>query len=285
MLFKALIDLVKPKQTLLLLFTALASYTVAADRQFMFSTFTLLAASGLLLISGVTVFNMVLEVDIDRIMERTRRRPIPSGVMSKSCAAFYGVLIYVLGLMLAYMINIWVVIAGVLALVFDIMLYTLWLKRRVELSIIVGGVAGGMPAFGGWCAAVGYPTIESILVAVLVMLWIPMHIWFIAYYYREDYRRAGIPMLPVTRGVKVVVKAVMISLFLFLFTIMVMYGRGILGLITLTLSVFITALTLKRMISFQSNPTEEFARKLFKVASPYLVIVFFSMIIEKTLLL
>jgi protoheme IX farnesyltransferase len=285
MLFKALIDLVKPKQTLLLLFTALASYTVAVDRQFMFSTFMLLAVSGVLLISGVTVFNMVLEVDIDRIMERTRRRPIPSGVMGRSYATLYGVIIYVLGLILACMINAWVVLAGVLALVFDIVLYTLWLKRRLELSIIVGGVAGGMPAFGGWCAAVGYPTIESVLVAVLVMLWIPMHIWFIAYYYREDYRRANIPMLPVTRGVKVFVKAVMISSFLFLFTIVLMYARGVSGLITLMLSVFITALTLKRMISFQSNPSEEFAKKLFKVASPYLIIVFFSMIIEKTLLL
>jgi len=282
-LFKALVDLVKPKQTLLLLFTALASYTVAAGSQFMFSIFTLLAVSGFLLISGVTVFNMVLEVDIDSIMERTRIRPIPSGMINRVYATVYGILIYTLGLVLAYMLSIWIVVAGVLALVFDIILYTLWLKRKVEISIIVGGVAGGMPAFGGWCTAVGYPTIESILVAVLIMLWIPMHIWFIAYYYMEDYRKAGIPMLPVTRGVKVTVKAITISLILFLFIIAMMYARGALGLMTLTLSVFITALALKRTINFQSNPNKEVAKRLFKVASPYLVVVFSSMIIEKTL--
>lgn len=276
-------DLVKPKQTLLLLFTALASYTVAAASHFTLSMFILLASSGFLLISGVTVFNMVLEVDIDCIMERTRRRPIPAGKISKGNATLYGVLIYSLGLVLAYMLSIWVVVAGVLALVFDIVLYTLWLKRKVELSIVVGGVAGGMPAFGGWCVAVGYPTIEAILVAVLIMLWIPMHIWFIAYYYREDYERAGIPMLPVTRGPKVVAKAIMVSLLLLLFTIAVMYAKGALGLMTLMLSVFLTMLALKRTISFQSNPSREVARKLFKVASPYLAVVFLSMVIEKML--
>ncbi len=283
MLIKALIDLVKPKQTLLLLFTALASYTVAAGSQFMFSTFILLAVSGFLLISGVTVFNMVLEVDIDSIMERTRMRPIPSGMISRVYAAIYGILVYTLGLVLACMLSIWVVVAGVLALIFDIVLYTLWLKRKVELSIVIGGVAGGMPAFGGWCAAVGYPTVESILVAALIMLWIPIHIWFIAYYYMEDYRKASIPMLPVTRGAKVTVKAIMISLILFLLTIAVMYARDILGLMTFTLSVFITALALKKAVNFQSNPSREVARRLFKVASPYLIVVFSSMIIERTL--
>ncbi|MEM0330671.1 MAG: UbiA family prenyltransferase, partial [Archaeoglobaceae archaeon] len=121
--------------------------------------------------------------------------------LSPIACAIYGSILFVSGLLIALFVSLEFAFVLFLGLIFDILVYTLLLKRKSPYSIILGGFAGAMPALAGWVAVKGF-TLPGFLIAGIVLLWIPSHIWFIVMHYEEDYRRAGIPMFPLIAGIK-----------------------------------------------------------------------------------
>jgi protoheme IX farnesyltransferase len=195
-------SLIKSLQTGLLLVTGLAGYMSGRCPVLTWQTLLALAGSLFLAISGSTVLNMVYDRDIDTCMQRTCRRPLPSGQVTAREALLLGLVLSAAGvgwaLALAPLYGA-VVFAG---LFFDVIVYTIWLKRRTAYSIVIGGVAGGMPTLAGRVLAVGQIDAVGALLALAVLLWIPTHIMTFSIRYEADYRRAGVPTFPATCGVR-----------------------------------------------------------------------------------
>jgi len=195
--------LIKSLQTGLLLITGLAAYMSARCPVTTWETLLAVTATLFLAISGSTVLNMVYDRDIDAKMKRACMRPLPSGKVSVREALLLGFLLSIAGVGGAFAMSVLygaVVLAGWF---FDVIVYTVWLKRRTPYSIIIGGLAGGMPALAGRALAVGAIDPLGILLALAVLLWIPTHIMTFNLKYADDYARAGVPTFPSTYGINV----------------------------------------------------------------------------------
>ncbi len=258
--------LTKPKQTFLLLLTSIFSYIGAGAGNL--DVLLLLTAAMVLSISGTTAVNMALDADIDSIMNRTRSRPVPSGKVSRLEALLFGAFLFTLGVLLAYKINLLTAIATSLGVVFDLVVYTLWTKRRTPLSILFGGVAGAAPSLAGWTAATGRVDLSALLIMLITITWIPSHIWYISIYYLDDYRRANIPMLPVVIGVERTAKVIVGSVTIMLISEILLMVVGPFGPIYGIIAIPPTALLLYRATKFAKNPSIQGAKKMYKTASP-----------------
>jgi len=192
--------LIKSRQTLLLLATGVAGYLSARPDGVTGATISLMLFSLFATISGTTALNMVIDRDIDALMERTAWRPLPAGTLAPAAAALFGGGLVVLGLGIAFWLD-WlfglVIAAGT---VIDLIVYTLWLKRRSAWAIIFGGVSGGMPILAGRALVVGQVDGLGFLLAMSVLLWIPSHIVTFSIKYADDYRQAGVPTWPSVYG-------------------------------------------------------------------------------------
>lgn len=192
--------LIKDLQTGLLLFTGIAGFLSAAHPAGHWPTLLGLAGSLFLAISGSTVLNMAYDADIDAVMKRTCWRPLPRGLVTVREAVILGVALSALGvgwaLLLAPLYGL-VVFAG---LFFDVVVYTVWLKRRTPYAVIVGGLAGGMPVLAGRVLATGQIDLVGLLLALGVLLWIPTHIMTFAMRHFDDYQAAHVPTFPAAYG-------------------------------------------------------------------------------------
>ncbi|MEM4965850.1 MAG: heme o synthase [Sulfolobales archaeon] len=277
-------DLFKLKQSSLLIFVGVLGYLIAAVYNLNLLTLLLIILSLFLTVGGTTGFNMVLDADIDAIMMRTRNRVIPSNMISRREASVISGVALVAGLLIAWIISPWFFIAGVLGFLIDIGVYTLIMKRKSWLSVVLGGFAGGMPAFGGYLAYANYPDINSIGLLLIVALWSSPHIWYISSYYIEDYIRAGIPTLPVVKGFKTSVKASMLMISLILGVVIVMFvANGFRLWITLITSIIMASLLLRIMSSHLREADKKSIRKTFKFLSPYLAILFIALYLDRLL--
>jgi protoheme IX farnesyltransferase len=181
----------------MLVFTAGAGYVLGTQGQIEWLRLSLLALSVGLAASGAMALNQYLERDLDGLMVRTAGRPLPSGaIRNPSQAALLSVFFIVSGVVLSFAISLAVALTVALGAGIYLLVYTLWLKRRHPLNIVIGGVAGSCPVLAGWLACkTGFdPT--AWLLAGVVFFWTPAHFWSLALAYREDYRLAGVPMLP-----------------------------------------------------------------------------------------
>jgi len=203
--------LIKSLQTALLLITGLAGFMSSRCPWLNLSTTLSVAGSLFLAISGSTVLNMWYDRDIDAKMDRTLRRPLSSGEVSPREAIILGLVLSVLGVGWALSMDLLygtIVFAG---LFFDVLIYTIWLKRRTAWSIVWGGLAGGMPVLAGRALGVGYIDWVGIMLAMAVLFWIPTHILTFSLRYRDDYERAGIPTFPSTYGSETTLRVIAIS--------------------------------------------------------------------------
>lgn len=195
--------LVKSLQTGLLLATAIAGYISGCCLAMHPGSLLGLMGSMALAVSGSTVLNMAFDRDIDLCMARTARRPLPAGRVTAREAWVLGLLLTCLGLLWAVQMD-WKY-AGVVALgvVLDVAVYTVWLKRRTQFSIFIGGLSGGMPVLAGRVLATGTVDLVGILLAAGILCWIPTHIMSFSIKYREDYASARIPTFVSAFGEKV----------------------------------------------------------------------------------
>ncbi len=193
-------QLIKPLQTGLLLLTGITGFLTARCPVLNFATFAGLVISLSLSISGSTAFNMIIDSDIDLSMGRTRKRPLPSGRLNRTQALTFAALLSASGILLAFALSPLYGILVFAGLFFDVVVYSLWLKRKTPWSIVWGGIAGAMPIVAGRALATGKVDLIGILLGLSILLWIPTHILTFSMKYYEDYQKAGIPTFPSVYG-------------------------------------------------------------------------------------
>src|SRR5919206_3735673 len=204
-------ELTKPKIWYLLVFTTFASALTAS----LLFDISIQPLTWILLIGGVAAGSAAADTltgyndrDIDAIMDRTRGRPIPSGRVSPKNALIFGLILTAVSLVFSWFINIWTFALMAFGLFDNILVYSKWLKRRSQMNIILGGFSGGAPALIGYIAVTTQNIEIGLVMAGLVFLWIPTHIWSLALHVKKDYARAGVPMLPVVSSEKLSVRII-----------------------------------------------------------------------------
>jgi len=276
---RAFYEVIKPKQTTLLMITCVISFLVASEFSTDIFSFGRMFLAVILAVAGTTALNMWLDRDIDILMPRTMRRPVPSGRLPPKVCAIYGGSLVAIGILIGYTINVLVAIILFLGLFFDIVIYTVMLKRKNPYSIVLGGIAGAMPSLAGWTAAKGYFDLTGVIVSAIILLWIPAHIWYLSMHFEEDYRRAGIPMLPLIVGMERASWVIVFSVGLMLLMVAALFFLLPFGPAYLLTAVIITAYFLYKAVRFAKSPDKITARRMYKLASMTLGMIYFSMIL------
>ena len=192
------LDLMKLRVVELLLVSTLPAMVLAAKGLPSFSLAAATIFAGTLAAGSANAFNMVIESDIDKLMARTSKRPIVTGVISKKSATLFATLIGIVSLLIFWMFT--TPLAALLALIaisFYVFVYTMALKRRTSQNIVWGGAAGCMPVLIGWAAVTNSLSMTALAFFMVIFFWTPPHFWSLAIKYKDDYSAAGIPMLPV----------------------------------------------------------------------------------------
>ena len=162
---------------------------------------------GTLAAGASNAFNMIIEVDSDRLMERTAKRPIVSGAVSETQAFIFASALTIISLLIfSIFTTLWATVLTAAAIIFYVFGYTIGLKRRTSQNIVWGGIAGCMPVLIGWAAVTNSLSLTAWLFFLVIFFWTPPHFWALAIKYKDDYAAAGIPMLPVVATIKSVEK-------------------------------------------------------------------------------
>ena len=199
----AYVALTKPRIIELLLVTTLPTMVVAQRGLPPVWLMVATLAGGALAAGGANAINMVVDRDIDRLMKRTKNRPLVTGAMTPSAA-----LVFALTLEVAAFVELWLAVnllsavLAVSATLFYVFVYTLWLKRRSTQNIVIGGAAGAVPVLVGWAAVTNSLAWAPVVLFAIIFIWTPPHFWSLAVRYQDDYRAADVPMLPAVASMK-----------------------------------------------------------------------------------
>lgn len=273
----AYVALMKLRVVELLLVTTLPALFMATYAQNHAHHFPPLGVTIATLIGGTlaagasNAFNMVIEVESDRLMKRTSNRPIVSGEITEQQAIAFSLVITILSLLIFLIFTtVLATFLTFLAIFFYVVGYTIWLKRRTSQNIVWGGIAGCMPVLIGWAAITNSLSLTAGLFFTLIFFWTPPHFWALAIKYKEDYSAAGIPMLPVVASIKSVQKQMWFhTIFMVIFSFLVLFSAHLPWwsyLITALLTLgFITQLT-----KISGMDSERSALKLFHWSITYL---------------
>ena len=276
-------ELTKPKIWYLLVFTTFGSALTAS----LLFNIPIQPLTWILLIGGVAAGSAAADTltgyndrDIDAIMDRTRGRPIPSGRVSPKNALIFGLILTAISLVFSWFINIWTFALMAFGLFDNILVYSKWLKRRSKMNIILGGFSGGAPAMIGYVAVTTQHIEIGLIMAGLVFLWIPTHIWSLALHVKKDYAKAGVPMLPVVYSEKKSVRVIAwTTLIMVVFSILPFFLNqfGLIYLITACIfGVAMIALSIWLLI----KPSEKASWIVFKFSSPYLTALFIAFLVD-----
>jgi len=269
--FRQYWPLIKSMQTALLLITGLAGFMSTRCPIMNWGTTLQVAGSLFLAISGSTILNMWYDRDIDAKMPRTQHRPLPSGQLSSREVLILGLLTSAAGVIWAATLSPLYGLVVFAGLFFDVIVYTIWLKRRTAWSIVWGGISGGMPVLAGRALGTGKIEWIGIILALGILFWIPTHILTFSMRYRDDYARAGIPTFPSTYGDRVTQIVIAISsVIAAIMMIIAAYGIG-LTIGYLRLMVVLSAGLLFLAVGSATKPSERTNFGLFKYASLYML--------------
>jgi heme o synthase len=281
--FRDYYELTKPKIWYLLVFTAFASALTASflfdipTDPLMWVLLLIGVAAGSAAADTLTGYN---DRDIDAIMDRTKGRPIPSGRISPRNAFIFGVILAAISLVCSWFLNIYAFALMAFGLFDNIIVYSKWLKRTSQTNIVLGGFSGGAPAMIGYVAVTTQSIEIGIIMAGLVFLWIPTHIWSLALHSKKDYAKAGIPMLPVVQNEKKSVRVIAVTTILMvLFSIFPFFLKEFGIVYVLTATVFGAAM-LALSLWLLMRPSEKAAWTVFKFSSPYLTAIFIAFVVD-----
>jgi protoheme IX farnesyltransferase len=274
------VELTKPLSVFLLVFTAVGAMVIAAEGRGI--SLNLLLAALVAITAGCAGANAItcyIDRDIDVVMERTKRRPIPSQrIHPPEKALYFGLALALVSLVLSWQINFLSFVCMLLGLTDNVVVYSLLTKRRSPLNVIWGGFSGGLPVLFGWAAVNGSIDLTALLIAAIVVLWIPNHIWNLAIFYSDDYEKVSVPMLPAVFELKKTLRCILATvLLMYLFSIL-LYFFGPFGPLYLGLAVVSGLFISLGNIYLVLRPSRQRAWTMFKLSSPYLFLLFAGMV-------
>ena len=229
---------------------------------------------------------MWYESDLDSIMTRTCLRPIPAGKLSRNQALIFGIVSSFFSIIALYFIsNLVAAITLTITILFYVFVYTIWLKRKTPQNIVIGGAAGALPPVIGWSIATNGISLEPIILFLIIFIWTPSHFWALSLYKSEDYRKAKIPMLPITSGIKTTKLNILIyAIILFPVAILpsILDYSGLIYLsLSLVLSGYYVFISYKLFKEKNKIKEKKLATKLFAYSILYLFMIFTSILIDK----
>ncbi|MBI2864345.1 MAG: protoheme IX farnesyltransferase [Chloroflexi bacterium] len=276
-----LLALLKLRIVALLLFVALAAALLAAKESLQAMTVALIVLSGVMSAGGAGALNQYFERDLDALMERTRRRPLVSGrIGNPRIALALGILLIGLSFAITLPVNFWQSLFLLGGALIYVVVYTIWLKRRSAWNVVVGGVAGSGAVLSGWAATADWLAPLPLLIALLLFLWTPPHFWSLAILRSDEYRKAGIPMLPVLSGPVVAARWSLVYAVLVVSTSISLAIVGHFGLLYWYSAALAGALFLAVAGMLALRPDKSMARLSFRVSILYLTVVFAGLILD-----
>ncbi len=236
---------------------------------------------GSLAAAGANSFNMVLDADIDKKMNRTSNRPLVTGAITpKEATVFAFVLEIGAFIWLLSFVNLLSAFLATSATAFYVFVYTMWLKRSSTSNIVIGGAAGSVPVLIGWAAVTGSLGWAPVLLFSVIFFWTPPHFWALAINYRDDYAAAEIPMLPVVTGLKETGRQIVLYSFVLIVFSIAFFFVAEMGIYYLIAAIGLGALFLFFAFNIFFNPVEKNATRLFRYSITYIFLLFSSMVID-----
>ena len=284
---KAFFNLMKPRVMSLVIFTCAVGLLIAPVKvnflDAMFSLFAVALGSG-----AAGALNMWYESDLDSIMTRTCLRPIPTGKLTRNQALSFGVLSSFFSVIALYVFSN-LIAATILAItiLFYVFIYTIWLKRKTPQNIVIGGASGALPPVIGWAIATNGISLEPIILFLIIFTWTPSHFWALSLYKTDDYRKAKIPMLPITSGIRATKLNIFIYALILFPIVLSPYFFNFSGLTYLlfatVLSSYYVIISYKLLKEKKSIKEKKLATKLFGYSIFYLFMIFVFILIDKTI--
>ena len=283
---KEYIEVSKPRIVVVLVITAIASL-LAGSRidntpgwHVTAWQIGFLTLAGALSSMGSSAINHYYDRDIDKIMGRTAKRPIPSGRLPPRRVLVFGLVACILSVALAWFtLNAVATLMIAIGSFFYVFIYTVWLKRDNPANIVIGGFAGSAAAMAGWAVATGSINLLGCLIGFLVFVWTPSHFWCLAIKTREEYASVRIPMLPVLVGNEKTSSYIFLNTAILLPYSLSLYFFG-LGAVYIIIAALAGSFILTYHYKLTKQPTPQFAWKAYKVTAPYLVIIFVGIALD-----
>ena len=281
---KAYVALTKPRIIELLLVTTVPTMVIA---QRGFPPLWLVAATligGSLAAGSANAVNNFVDRDIDSVMARTAHRPLVRHSVDPLPALRFGIVLGVIAFVwLAVTVNLLSATLAIAAILFYVFVYTLGLKRRTTQNIVIGGAAGCVPVLVGWAAVTGEVGLPAWVLFAIVFAWTPPHFWALALKYRDDYARAGVPMLPVVRGVAETARQILLYSIALVVITLAFGPIGGMGALYLTAAIVLGAVLIYMAWQLVRSATEDAAMRLFRYSITYLGLLFTAMAVDAVL--
>ena len=272
----------KPRVMSLVIFTCVVGLLIAPIQvDFFTAMFSLIAVA--IGAGAAGTLNMWYESDIDALMQRTCLRPIPTGKVSRNQALIFGVLTSFVSVIMLYAFsNFLSALMLSITILFYVIIYTIWLKRRTSQNIVIGGAAGAFPPIIGWTIATNSITFEPIFLFLIIFFWTPSHFWALSLYKIEDYSNAKIPMLPVVSGVKSTKINIFVYSIILVIISIIPYFFGYFGLTYLISSIFLGSYYIYLCYDLLSHSGRDkiIAKKIFIYSILYLFLIFIIILID-----
>ena len=279
------LELTKPRVVALVTFTALVGTLLASAgmpplEPLVFGNLGIALAA-----ACAAALNQVLDRRIDAQMARTRARPLPSGRLSERDALVFAASLGVSAMaILALLVNLLTAALTFLTLIGYAVIYTLWLKRATPQNIVIGGLAGAAPPVLGWAAVSDSIDPNALLLALIIFVWTPPHFWSLAIARRDDYARAGIPMLPVTHGVAYTRLQVLLYTVLLVVVTLMPFLTRMSGLLYLAAALLLNAEFLYYALALKVTAREELPLRVFRFSVTYLMWLFAALLVDHYML-
>jgi protoheme IX farnesyltransferase len=272
------VALTKPRIVELLLITTVPTMFVAGHHVPSLRLMVLTVVGGALAAGGANALNMVYDRDIDALMERTKNRPLVTGVIGPRAATVFALTLEAMAFALLWLtVNPLSAVLAVSATAFYLGVYTMWLKRSSPQNIVIGGAAGAVPVLVGWSAVTGHLGLAPVVMFAIIFLWTPPHFWALAVRYREDYARANVPMLPSIADLRTVNRRIIAYVVAVWGCSLALAPVAHLHIGYRTVALVLGGVFLAYAVALARDPTPRRAMKLFAFSITYLTVLFVTM--------
>lgn len=272
-------DMMKPRVQTLLLFTTITTMYVAGSPSIGLVALTCLG--GALSAGGAGAINHWFDRDLDAVMVRTANRPVPAGRVAPTNALIFGILLGVSAFaLLAETVNLLAAVLSLCGLLGYVFVYTIWLKRRTPQNIVIGGAAGAMPPLVAWAATTGHLTGSALYLFAIVFYWTPPHFWALSLLMKDEYAKAGVPMMPVVRGEEETRFQIVLYTFLLVAITILPFVGGLFGVVYFISAIVLGGGFIALSVALFRSRERRPALRLYLSSLAYLALLFAAMVVD-----